>query len=201
MSIIGVILAGGASSRMGADKALLEIEDQSMLDRARHLLSLTSVTKIVISRNDDTKKYIPDLIPKKGPLSGIHSVAMRFPTSDLLIIPVDLPLLDAPTLQVLIDLGSASGLNVRYDKHSLPLFLHNRAKLRQTLDYTLRCTNCYSVARFCSHFAMQETHAKKQSPLFNANTPEQWRFAMQHFQPSLKPLPNEKINESFQQRI
>ena len=201
MSVIGVVLAGGRSSRMGADKALLEIEKQSMLERTCQLLKLTSVSKVVVSRNDDTRKHIADLIPRKGPLSGIHSVAMRYPLSNLLVVPVDLPLMDISTIQGLIDAGNAEDCNVRYGKHSLPVFLQNSKQFRQTLDYTLRCTNCFSVDRLCSHFPLREINLAKQSSLFNTNSPAQWRFANQHFSHNHTYLDDEESHESFRQSI
>lgn len=204
MNTIAVILAGGASSRMGADKALLEIQKQTMLERTIQLLKQTTVSKVVISRNgrnNSSADYIPDLIPHKGPLCGIHSAAMRFPTANLLIVPVDLPLLDSPTIQDLIDQGISSNKNVRHGKHSLPLFIHNSEQLRLKLDYTLRFTDCFSVNRLCSHFPLLEINANRQSCLFNANTPAQWRFAMQHFSPIDIPRNNEENHESFKQGV
>ena len=197
MMTIGVILAGGKSVRMGKDKALLNIEDQSMLARTYQTLSKTSVSKTVISRNDGLKGHFADIIGSKGPLSGIHSIAMRFPFSNLLIVPVDLPLMHVDALQALIDKGQDTRNNVRYGKHSLPLFLHNTKTLKQTLDYTLRCTNSYSVDGFCSHFPLVELHANKQSSLFNANTPDKWRAAMQHFFPNTLKNFSEVVNEPF----
>ena len=85
MNTIGVILAGGASSRMGQDKALLTISQSTMLTRTYQLLLEASVSKVVISRNDGEAGHFPDLYPGKGPLSGIHSAAMRFPNKNLLI--------------------------------------------------------------------------------------------------------------------
>jgi molybdopterin-guanine dinucleotide biosynthesis protein A len=201
MNTIAVILAGGASTRMGVDKALLKIQNQTMIDRALQLLEQTSVSQVVISRNDSSSGYIPDLIPHKGPLSGIHSAAMRFPNDNLLIIPVDLPLLNYSTIQTLIDQGNSSDNNVRYGKHNLPLFLHNSPLLRLKLDYTLRFTNCFSVNRLCSHFPLIEINAERQSSLFNANSPDEWRFAMQHFQPIDSPIFNEDSHESFKQKV
>lgn len=191
MSTIGVILAGGASSRMGCDKAQLKINNQTMLARTCNIFGRTSVSKTVVSRNDDSKGHFSDIIPSKGPLSGIHSIAMRFPFSNLVVLPIDLPLIDVATVQNLIDNGESRSQNVRYAKQSLPIFLRNTETMRQTLDYTLRCTNNFSVAHFCSHFPMFELAVKAQSLLCNTNNPAQWRSALQHF-------PNNNTNNAFE---
>jgi len=191
MNTIGVILAGGASSRMGQDKALLTISQSTMLTRTYQLLLEASVSKVVISRNDGEAGHFSDLYPGKGPLSGIHSAAMRFPDKNLLILPIDLPLMDVCTIQRLLDSGEKFSSNVRFGEHSLPLYLRNTETTRQTLDYTLRCTNSFSVDRFCTHFPLMKLQLRQQSPLFNSNTPEQWRFAMQHFETSECSVPTE----------
>lgn len=201
MNTIGVILAGGISSRMGSDKAHLKINNQTMLARTFQILEQTTVCETVISRNDDSKVHFSDIIPHKGPLSGIHSIAMRFPFSNLLVVPVDLPLIDAATLQNLIDSGESRSQNVRYAKQSLPIFLKNTEAMRQTLDYTLRCTNHFSVASFCAHFSLYELGLDAQSSLYNTNNPEQWQAALQHFNYNNTYNAFEVTDESFKQNF
>lgn len=195
--VIGVVLAGGRSSRMGKDKALLQIEAQTMIKRMSSLLQQTSVGKVVVSRNDGNNEHIADLIPDKGPLSGIHSIATRFPDYNLLILPVDLPLMDANTLERLIFCGCSNLLNVRFRDDNLPLFIHNTVKFRQVIDYTLKSTMTFSVEKLCSHFPMLELTPITQSKMFNTNTPEQWRFAMQYFDPNNEITTWEAMHESF----
>jgi molybdopterin-guanine dinucleotide biosynthesis protein A len=194
---IGVVLAGGRSSRMGEDKALLKIEATSMIDRTANTLRATSVCKVVISRNDNTTKHMADIIPDKGPLSGIHSIATRFPQYNLIVLPVDLPLMDACTVQELIDVGLKTSKNAKFKGHNLPLFIQNTPSFRQVIDYTLKCTNCFSVERLCLHFPVLELINKKNSSMFNTNTPAQWRFAMQHFDIGTSFGKKESISESF----
>jgi molybdopterin-guanine dinucleotide biosynthesis protein A len=181
IATIGVILAGGLSSRMGQDKALMRMADTRMLDHISHVLKKTTIKAVVISRNDDNKRYLADIVPNKGPLSGIHSAAMHYPADNLLIVPVDLPLIDHLTLEALINYGSRHLCNARYTAQSLPLYVNNTDALRQTLDHTLRCTNSFSVDRFCSNFSLGELNLKRKLSLLNTNTPEQWQLAEQHF--------------------
>ncbi|MFQ3250268.1 MAG: molybdopterin-guanine dinucleotide biosynthesis protein A [Glaciecola sp.] len=195
---IGVVLAGGRSSRMGKDKALLQIDSDSMITRTRRTLEKTSTAKVFVSRNDGNEEHMADLIPNKGPLSGIHSMALRFPNCNLLVVPVDLPLLDANTLQELIDNGEQNQSNVRFETDNLPLFINNTPHFRQALDYTLKFAECLSVGKFCSQLPLVELENSVASKMFNANTPEQWQFAMQQFanNPTTnKPI--EKMYESF----
>lgn len=195
--VMGVVLAGGLSSRMGKDKALLKIASSTMIKRTERLLRNTSVDKVVISRNDGNPSHFSDIISGAGPLSGIHSIATRFPHYNLLIQPVDLPLMDTKNLESLIACGREQSKNVRFNGSNLPLFVQNTPQFRQILDYTLKYTQSYSVARLCSHFLMLELRSSAGSKIFNTNTPEQWRFAMQHFETNHQPNTQEARYESF----
>ncbi|WP_395344486.1 molybdenum cofactor guanylyltransferase [Ningiella sp. W23] len=188
--VIGVVLAGGRSSRMGRDKALLNLENQSMLERTVNTLKGSDVDKVVISRNDGAPQHLADILPGKGPLSGIHSMAHRFIRHNLLVVPVDLPFVKSADLQQLIDSGTDKRCNARFKQHNLPYFIHNTPDFRYTLEYTLRCTQCYSVERLSSHFGLLELSFSSNTTLFNTNTPEQWRFAAQHFDNDLERKQN-----------
>ena len=91
----GVVLAGGKSSRMGQDKALIEIGGRSLLDLALDKLDPHVQELLVIG---DPAKYghagpfvIADEWPGKGPLGGL-TTAMRYASNDrLLVIACDLP--------------------------------------------------------------------------------------------------------------
>nr|WP_136250026.1 molybdenum cofactor guanylyltransferase [Ningiella ruwaisensis] len=177
MQTLGVVLAGGRSSRMGQDKALLEINELSLLARAIKILSGTSVDEVVVSRNDGHRGHIADLIQNKGPLSGIHAVANRFVQHHLLILPVDVPLIEIEALEFMLTVGRKQNLNVSIAGHNLPLYLRNTPTTRIALDYTLRCDSCYSVGQFCQHFPMQRIQCQNSISLLNTNTPADWQMA------------------------
>jgi molybdopterin-guanine dinucleotide biosynthesis protein A len=91
-----IILAGGDSSRMGADKSMLPIKGKALIEHICTQLS-TSFTEILISAADPNKygflgfKVIPDQIPNQGPLMGIAS-ALEASANDLnFITACDIP--------------------------------------------------------------------------------------------------------------
>src|SRR5215831_10113138 len=71
------VLAGGRSSRMGQDKALLKLRDGYLIDYPiRVLRQVTQDIRII----GDPRKYgfldfpvIPDCVESRGPISGIYS--------------------------------------------------------------------------------------------------------------------------------
>jgi molybdenum cofactor guanylyltransferase len=95
----GFVLAGGRSTRMGQDKALLQLGGRTLLDLALDKLASIGVSgpRIAAARTDLSSHapVIPDLHPGCGPLSGIEA-ALAATTQQLnLFLPVDMPLLPA----------------------------------------------------------------------------------------------------------
>ncbi|WP_444929248.1 molybdenum cofactor guanylyltransferase [Microbulbifer sp. SSSA002] len=121
-STIGVVLAGGRSSRMGRDKALLVHPQQgNFLQYAEALLSELSLEKIVTS--GARPGAIADLVPERGPLGGLYSVALATGADAALVIPVDMPLLGREHLTELLTEGQARGRPCYFDGHFFPLWL------------------------------------------------------------------------------
>lgn len=88
------ILAGGHSSRMGRDKALLEMDGRPLIEHMlAKLLKLGLHPRICGSRPDLARfaDTVPDNFAHCGPLAGIEA-ALAIADSDLnLFVPVDLP--------------------------------------------------------------------------------------------------------------
>jgi molybdopterin-guanine dinucleotide biosynthesis protein A len=106
------VLAGGSSSRMGADKALLEWNGQPLLLRAARLLDPLVAGVTVIG---DPARYaalglavVPDDVSNLGPLGGIATALRisRLPWN--LVVGCDLPYLTAAWLEFLIARALAS---------------------------------------------------------------------------------------------
>ncbi|MFM5947649.1 MAG: molybdenum cofactor guanylyltransferase [Novosphingobium sp.] len=70
--ILGVVLAGGQSSRFGSDKALAELGGHTLLSRAVDLLSGWCEFVVVAGRETAPAPTLPDWPrPAMGPLGGI----------------------------------------------------------------------------------------------------------------------------------
>jgi molybdopterin-guanine dinucleotide biosynthesis protein A len=104
--VTAFILAGGKSTRMGADKAFVEYDGRTLLARALDLArSVTPDVRIVGGR----KKFAPfarvveDVFHDRGPLGGIHAALRSSPTELNIMIAVDMPFVSEAFLQYLID--------------------------------------------------------------------------------------------------
>lgn len=105
------ILAGGQSTRMGADKAFVALNGRTLLQRV--LDTARSITPTVHIVGDPAKfspfaPAIADIFPGCGPLAGIHA-ALRSSSTDLnLMLAVDLPFVPSALLQFLTTQAEAS---------------------------------------------------------------------------------------------
>lgn len=103
--VTGFVLAGGKSSRMGADKALLELGGQTLLARALHVAAqVTRQVRLVGNRNRLAAfgTLIEDVYPERGPLGGIHAALLGTATELNLMLAVDLPFIGPDFLRYLI---------------------------------------------------------------------------------------------------
>ena len=112
MELSAFVLAGGRSTRMGSDKALLEFRGRTLLDRALDLArDVAESCRIVGSR----EKYaafgdvIEDVYPEQGPLAGIHAALRATATDHNVILAVDTPLLTSDFLRHLRAQSERSG--------------------------------------------------------------------------------------------
>ncbi len=107
--LYGLVLAGGHSSRMQRDKATLEYQGESQLERTMALLD-GRVTQAFVSvraaqqADSHRSRYalIVDEQQDLGPCGGILAAQSRHPQAAWLVLACDLPFLDGHTLDHLI---------------------------------------------------------------------------------------------------
>ena len=74
---MGAVLAGGASTRMGTDKAFIEIEGEPMAARAAGALRAAGAAPVLVVGGDHSRfsdlglVHVPDRHPGQGPLGGV----------------------------------------------------------------------------------------------------------------------------------
>lgn len=138
---MGVVLAGGKSTRMGRDKALLELAGRTLLDRAVDLLRQAGAAPIVVSGHRPSYDSVPDLWKGRGPLGGLASVLKARPLSPgrgLIVLPVDAPGLRVSDLGRLMDCLTEDGAAACFEGHPLPLGLRSDKGTLGRLEAILR---------------------------------------------------------------
>ncbi|MGF1671179.1 MAG: molybdenum cofactor guanylyltransferase, partial [Balneolaceae bacterium] len=98
------ILCGGQSSRMGKNKALLQPDGKTMLNRLIQRAQ-PYFNEIVLLSGQNNYPYglrqLPDAIENSGPLAGLIAAMKDSHSGFLALLPVDLPLISDKTLQLL----------------------------------------------------------------------------------------------------
>jgi molybdenum cofactor guanylyltransferase len=119
--LYGLILAGGLSSRMRRDKAVLQYRGESQLDRAFELASRHLSNVFVSVRAEQTadparaqRPMIVDCIAGEGPIVGIRSAFAAFPDVAWLVLACDLPYLSDTALIQLLRERDMNGLATAY---------------------------------------------------------------------------------------
>lgn len=109
----GFVLAGGQSSRMGADKALIQLGGQALVARALNILREAGLTASIAGARSALTNHaqvVEDC--GQGPLSGICAALASSSTRYAVFLPVDLPLLPASLLRLLLHHAQVTGAAV-----------------------------------------------------------------------------------------
>lgn len=109
-----VVLAGGRSSRMGQDKAVLPWGNRDFLNSM--LVKLLTLSDDVVVVSNITRnlmppiREVPDIIPQKGPLSGIHAGLVNARYARVFVTACDVPFLIPDIVhQIVNTVGIADG--------------------------------------------------------------------------------------------
>ena len=99
-SVTVQIMLGGRSTRMGRDKALVELGGRTLLDRALDRWREYGAGVQLSVGNPERRAMAPkgmpavaDFYPDRGPLGGLHAGLRTCPTPLLLLTAVDCPFL------------------------------------------------------------------------------------------------------------
>jgi molybdopterin-guanine dinucleotide biosynthesis protein A len=108
----GFVLAGGRSSRMGADKAQILLEGQPLLSHALGILREAGLTAFIAGGQASLSAFAPlikDDQPGRGPLSGICASLASTSASFAVFLSVDLPLLPSSLVRCLLQHAMITG--------------------------------------------------------------------------------------------
>lgn len=180
---------------MGADKALLELAGQTLLQRTLELARAVTQDVRIVGAQEKFGKFAPvveDKYPNRGPLGGIHAALASTGSDFNLILAVDLPFLEKRFLQHLLSEAHSSGAVVAvpraggglqplcavYRREFAALAEQALAAGRNKIDTlysqtTVRIIEKDELARFAFSPAMFD----------NLNTQEEWERARQRLQP------------------
>ena len=177
-----VVLAGGASSRMGQDKCDLLIHGRTFLETQIEKGRILGIEDILVSGYRGAAcsvRVIEDRVPGKGPLGGLESCFREARHSYCLVLGVDVPLVPVGELQGLIQkafASSALAVILSHGEKEEPLIGVYRTALAEEMaeEYTHRRG---SVFAFLSRIGY-ETYASKASDEFFSNVNDPAAYEM-----------------------
>ncbi len=104
--MLGCILAGGRGSRMGGDKADVEISGSTLLERMASIMAPVVDRVVVLGPERDGWECWPDEVGAAGPLAGITTALTRMGRGRALVVAVDQPFARTDTLRRLAEVES-----------------------------------------------------------------------------------------------
>lgn len=187
--IYGLVLAGGASKRMGGDKAALRYGGRPQLQRACELLDAVC-ERIFVSvrheqRDDPTRAGLPQIVDLHndiGPIAGIAAAQTRHPEAAWLVMACDLPFVSGPTLRYLIAHRDPSRLATvfRSTHDGLPeplCAIWEPSSHAAVKDWIAAGKQCPRKLLLNSSVALLDQ--PEPGALDNVNTPEEYRAAQE----------------------
>jgi molybdopterin-guanine dinucleotide biosynthesis protein A len=184
MEITIAILAGGASRRMGRDKALLPVPEGTLLARTAQVARETGARVVVIGRERPADwphrdvLFAPDNHPGAGPLGGI-ATALAVGASPVLAIACDMPRLTVDALRWLLDTAQTDpapwGVAPLNAGRPEPMFaVYKLAVLDEIDSRIVRGDLAVMPLLRSEQFAHPVIPNDLVETLANANTPEEW---------------------------
>jgi molybdopterin-guanine dinucleotide biosynthesis protein A len=183
-NMTAIIFAGGKSSRMGKDKALLPFADCNTLSEFQYNKLTSLFDKVYISSKEDKFDFeatvITDRYAESSPLVGIISLFETLDVDELFILSVDAPFVDEKVIEVLLKhedekfdaiiAKSPNGVQPLcgiYRRSILPLAQENRIKENHKLNDLLKKAHTQFVT------------FDDDAPFTNLNHPHEYESALE----------------------
>jgi len=123
--VAGLLLTGGASRRMGRDKALIEIDGRRLVDRAASLLAAVADPVVEVGPGWSGLAAVREDPPGSGPLAALSAgaAALRAAGHDgsVLVLAVDMPRVGVELLRFLAGRAGTATAVPRAGGHPQPM--------------------------------------------------------------------------------
>ena len=106
--VTGIILSGGKSSRMGTNKSLLKIGDNTVIEIMVRLMKSLFQNVIISTNTKEEYSFLncpmaADIYIHAGPLAGIHAALMESTTERNFVISCDVPLMSREMIEYFVE--------------------------------------------------------------------------------------------------
>jgi molybdopterin-guanine dinucleotide biosynthesis protein A len=157
--INGYILAGGKSSRMGADKGLLLIEGKQMIQYVIEQMQAIFENLVIVSNNPEYEKFglevIPDRIKNIGPAGGIYTALSHSSTKLNFIVSCDMPFITKEAIDFMVRNSIESQIILLENQEKLEPLFGIYAKDCEAVWLKLIQQNTIKLQEMVSHFNLK----------------------------------------------
>jgi molybdopterin-guanine dinucleotide biosynthesis protein A len=134
VSVSAIVLAGGRSSRFGADKLAADLGGRSVLERTIEAVGSVAGEVLVIGRRGRVPgvTYVADDRPFEGPLAGLAAGLRRASGTLVIAVAGDMPSIEPAVLRLLVgrlDAAAAAVLDEAGVRRPLPIAAKREAAL------------------------------------------------------------------------
>jgi len=186
-SMTGIILAGGESTRMGKNKAFIEINGVRVIDRTVALFKeifddVLLVTNTPLDYLDLKVRAVTDLVPGKGSLGGIYTGLFFSSSPHAFFVGCDMPFLDKRVIQYFFSLAETADIVVQRTKdYWQPLHAIYSRNLLKPIERLLQQGELKIIKAYRGTKMREVTREEMEAldpdlySLSNFNTPEELR--------------------------
>lgn len=186
--VSGIILAGGRSCRMGRNKALMDLNGHTLIERVARVLSGVCGEIIIAGGNPAELEHlgyplVPDIYPGCGPLSGIHAGLVAARNRYSFVSACDTPFLDEKLIRKIISgADSYDAVILKHGDYFEPLSsLYSKAFISaaeaSVKNGIYKVTAALSLVRWKPVPVDPADIPELEKSLFNINTPREYEDA------------------------
>lgn len=180
MTWSGFVLVGGASRRMGRDKALLPLGETTMVEEIAHRVRAAAGNMTLIGPVD---KYahlgfpiVPDAIENCGPIGGLYTALGLTETDWNVLVACDMPDVTTAFLKQLLEAAEASDADClvpEIDGKIHPLCAVYHRRLVTAAESAIH-RKLFKMQDFISTLRTTRWPVREPALLRNLNTPLEW---------------------------
>ena len=188
MKISGAVLTGGASRRMGRDKARIELGGLTLLERNLDVLEPLCDELLVVAREPEQyselagprARLVSDHFERGGALAGLHAALSEACNDFCLVLAVDMPSVQRELLSLLVARAEdADAVVPRVGEHYEPLCAVYSRRCLPAMERQLTASEDFTILRFYNEVRLlevPESELRAVDPqlrtFFNVNRPE-----------------------------
>ncbi|WP_042349800.1 molybdenum cofactor guanylyltransferase [Bacillus massiliigorillae] len=190
MECTAIILAGGKSSRMGTNKALLPIFDKTTIEHIVDCCKQVADEVIVVTNNHEQYAFlnvplVADTYKESGPLAGLEAGLQAAKHDKCFLVACDMPFINIEVMKLLVQhLDDYDAVLPSVDNQYHPLFAAYRktclAPIRKNLqEKMLRMVGIFDEVhtRILTEDELLSVNDHIQNVFFNMNRPEEFKIA------------------------